>query len=169
MPASLLRALAALAFAAVCGTAAAHDFKAGNLVIYHPWATPTAPGARTGATYIRSIENTGKTADALIGARTPVAGSVELHTMKMDGNVMRMREVDAIALPPGATIELDRGALHLMLIGLKKPLKVGEGFPMVLKFRNAGELEVHVRVQANKPAGPGMGQGPDHEHMQRQH
>jgi copper(I)-binding protein len=100
------------------------------------------------------IENTGKAADRLVGASTPAAERVELHTMAMDGNVMRMREVAAIDLPPGQTVALEPGRLHLMLMGLKSPLKADTKVPLTLKFEKAGEVQVELKVEA-ADAGPG--------------
>ena len=65
---------------------------------------------------------------------------------------MRMRQVEAIALPSGAAIALQPGALHLMLFGLKAPLKAGDRFPMKLKFEKAGEVVVTVNVEEPAPA-----------------
>jgi len=126
----------------------AHDFKAGALVIDHPYATPTPAGARTGAVYFRTLKNTGREADRLLGARTPAAASMEIHRSTMDGDVMRMRQIDALPLPAGAEIKVRHGGeLHLMLIDLKAPLKEGERFPIWLRFERAGEREVMVWVQ----------------------
>ena len=126
----------------------AHDFKAGALVIDHPYATPTPAGARTGAVYFQALKNTGREADRLIGVRTPVAASAEIHRSTMDGDVMRMRQIDALELPAGAEIKVRHGGeLHLMLIDLKAPLKEGERFPVWLRFERAGEREVMVWVQ----------------------
>jgi copper(I)-binding protein len=66
--------------------------------------------------------------------------------------VMRMREVDGIALAPKAKVQMRPGAgMHLMLIGLKEPLKEGASFPMTLQFERAGKVEVKVIVQTPKP------------------
>lgn len=138
-----------LAFAGLCGSAAAHDFKLGALRIDHPYATPTPANAANGAAYLRGIRNTGDQADRLIGASTPVARSVEIHRSFVDAqNVMRMRAVEGIDLPPGAELHLRHGGEHhLMLIGLQQPLKDGDRFPMTLRFEKAGEREVMVSVQ----------------------
>ena len=69
--------------------------------------------------------------------------------MKMEGVVMRMREVDAIDLPADARVELKPGGLHLMLLGLKEPLKAGQHFPLKLRFEKAGEVTVEVDVDAS--------------------
>jgi hypothetical protein len=93
-----------------------------------------------------------------------VAERVELHSMQMQGDVMRMRQVDAIELPAGATVELAPGGLHLMLMGLKSPLKAGERLPLVLRFEKAGELKTELVV--GNPAMPGAAAAsmPMHSH-----
>jgi copper(I)-binding protein len=134
--------------------AAAHDFKLGPLRIDHPYATPTPAGAANSAAYLRGIRNTGEQPDRLVGASTPVARSVEIHRSVIDAqNVMRMRAVDGIALPPKAEVQLRHGGEHhLMLIDLKQPLKDGDRFPMTLRFEKAGEREVMVWVQTPRGA-----------------
>jgi copper(I)-binding protein len=64
----------------------------------------------------------------------------------MVGDVMRMRQVEEIALPAGQTVELKPGGYHLMFVGLKAPLKAGDKFPLKLRFEKAGEVEVTVNV-----------------------
>jgi copper(I)-binding protein len=158
----ILCVLAALGLAAAGGAAVAHDFKLGPLRIDHPYATPTPPGAANGAAYLRGIRNTGEQPDRLIGASTPVASTVEIHRSVIDAqNVMRMRAIDGIPLPPKGEVQVRHGGEHhLMLIGLKQPLKDGDRFPMTLRFEKAGEREVMVWVQT--PRG-GAGAHP-HQH-----
>lgn len=151
------RAVLALApawLAAWATPAAAHDFKLGSLRIDHPYATPTAAGASTGAVYLRTLRNTGEQADRLVGASTPVAASVEIHRSVIDAQgVMRMRAIDALALPPRSEQRLRHGGeYHLVLIGLKAPLKHGDRFPITLRFEKAGEREVAVWVQQPRNA-----------------
>lgn len=133
--------------------ASAHDFSLGPLRIDHPYATPTPAGTKSGAAYLRTLRNTGDQPDRLIGATTPVAQTVEIHRSVIDAqNVMRMRAIDGITLPPKAELQLRHGGeYHLMLIDLKQPLKDGDRFPMTLRFEKAGEREVMVWVQ--KPRG----------------
>ena len=78
--------------------------------------------------------------------------SVELHQMQMQGDVMRMRQVDAIDIPANKSVALEPGGLHIMLVGLKAPLKEGDRFPMTLTFEKAGEVKVDVVVEGVKPA-----------------
>jgi hypothetical protein len=148
-----------LALAILAGVAVAHDAKVGAIAIEHPFAAPSLAGTTTGAAYFARLENTGSTADRLLGATTPVAAGVELHTMALDAQgVMRMREIEGIALAPHAGIEMRPGmGMHLMLIGLKRPLKEGSSFPMTLRFEHAGTVVVEVVVQAANPhAGASM-------------
>lgn len=145
----------------VLGTAAlasqAHSFKAGALDIGHPFARATAVGQPTGGAYL-SVDNHGGN-DRLLSASAEVSKTVELHTMSMDGNVMRMRQVESIDLPAGKLTELKPGALHMMLIGLKTPLKAGDSFPLKLMFEKAGEVTVTVNVEATGVAHNGMPEG----------
>jgi copper(I)-binding protein len=144
-------ALAALAL----GEPAAHGASLGDIEITHPYATPSVPGAATGAAYFAALGNTGTRPDKLLRATTPVAATVELHSMIVDAQgVMRMREIDGIDLAPKATIRMQPGmGFHLMLVGLKQPLKEGDSFPMSLQFERAGKVEVKVVVQRPRAQG----------------
>ena len=149
---TLKQAARAALFALVSiGIAHAHGGSAGDVSIGHPYATPSVPGARNGAAYIATLENSGKQPDRLLRASTPVAARTELHTMSMDAGVMRMREVDAIAIAPGAPIKMRPGqGFHFMLMDLKRPMKEGDTFPMTLEFERGGKVEVKVVVQVPK-------------------
>ena len=136
------------------GSVAAHDFRAGAIVIDHPYALPTPPGARTGAVYFRTLRNGGREPDRLLSATSPAAAAVELHRSAIENEVMRMRPLPALDLPPGASLKVRHGGeIHLMLIDLKAPLKNGERFPVRLKFERAGEHEVVVQVQQPRTDG----------------
>ena len=124
----------------------AHDYQAGSVTIVHPYARATAPSQPTGGGYFKLVDR--GAGDRLLAASAPVCASVELHSMRLDGDVMRMREVAAIDVPAGKTVELKPGGLHLMLVGLKAPLVAGQSFPMKLKFEKAGEVTVDVAVDA---------------------
>lgn len=148
---SITRRAACLVLLALGATAQAHDFRAGDVSIDHPYALPTPAGARTGAVYFRGLKNKGAQADRLIGASTPAAASVEVHRSSMDGNVMKMRAIESLDLPAGEEVKLRHGGtLHVMLIGIKEPLKVGDRFPLVLRFERGGQTEVMVWVQQPK-------------------
>ena len=128
----------------------AHSFKLGDIDIGHPYARVTAVGQPTGGGYL-SLDNKGRD-DRLLSATAAVSASVELHSMSMEGDVMRMRQVDGIALPTGKKVELKPGGFHIMFVGLKAPLKAGDKFPLKLKFEKSGEVEVMVNVEAPNSA-----------------
>ncbi|MBE0548909.1 MAG: copper chaperone PCu(A)C [Rubrivivax sp.] len=107
------------------------------------WARPTVAGQAGGGGFLKI---TSPTADRLLAASAPVSKTVELHTMQMDGNVMRMRQVPAIDIPAGQTVELKPGGLHVMFIGLTQTLNNGATFPLTLRFEKAGEVKVEVKV-----------------------
>lgn len=121
------------------------EYRIGQLKIENPYARATVPGQKAAGGFMK-IENKG-TADQLIAASSPVAGEMQLHTMTMDGNVMKMREVKAIDVPANGTVELKPGGLHLMFMDIKSPLKAGEAVPVKLKFQKAGEVEIKVPVR----------------------
>lgn len=129
--------------------------------VVEPWARATAGTAKTAAAYM-TLRNTGTGADRLVAVSSPVAGKVELHTHVKDGDVMRMRKVDAIGVGAHGTAKLVPGGLHVMFFDLKAPLKEGEKFPLTLKFEKAGEVSTQVIVRsasASNSGGPVEGHG----------
>jgi len=154
LPHAGLRRAVAAALCAVTLGVAAHGASVGDIAIGHPFATPSIPGTSNGAAYLASIENNGAAADRLVRASTPIAARVEIHTMNLDAQgVMRMREIDGVELAPKAKVQMKPGGgLHLMLIGLKEPLKEDATFPMTLEFERAGKVEVKMIVGQPKPA-----------------
>ena len=121
------------------------------------WVRPTVAGQAAGGGFVKITG--GAAADRLLGGSAAVSKAVELHSMQMDGDVMRMREVPAIDVPAGQVVELKPGGLHLMFMGLKQPLKAGDSFPLTLRFEKAGEVKVDVKVSAQPPAGAAAGHG----------
>ena len=103
----------------------------------------------------------------LVEVRSPVAGTVEIHEMKMDGNVMRMRPIRALALPPGKPVELKPGGYHVMLMDLKKPLNAGDTVPLTLIVEGPDSkrhnVNVDVPVRALN-AGAGAKPAAEHKH-----
>ena len=141
--------MAALAAFALCGgLALAHDYQAGGLRIHHPATRATPPGAKVAVGYV-SIRNEGASADRLLGGTFEAAGGVEMHDMKMDGEIMRMRQLTGgIDLPPGASIELKPGGTHLMFQDLKQPLQEGAMVKGTLLFEKAGAVAVEYKVES---------------------
>ena len=105
-----------------------------------------AAGGDCGA--FMTIANLSAPADKLLAVTTSVTTRAELHTMVMDaqGNMM-MQKVDGIAVPANGTLELKPGSFHVMLFGLNKELKVGDSFPLTLKFEQGGERTIQVQVK----------------------
>jgi copper(I)-binding protein len=150
--------IAALCAALVTSPALAHDYTLGNLKIDHPWARATPKGASVGGGYLK-ITNTGTATDQLVGGSTDIAGSFEVHEMKMEGNVMKMRPVaNGIEIKPGQTVEFNPSGYHVMLVGLKKQLMPGERFKATLEFAKAGKIDVDFAVE-----GIGAKTGGDHD------
>jgi periplasmic copper chaperone A len=113
------------------------------------WARPTVPGQQGGGGFLSITSSAG---DRLVGGSTPLAQRFELHTMAMKGDVMEMRQLDAIELPAGQKVEFKPGGLHVMFIGLKQPLAIGSKLPVTLKFEKAGEVKVEFDVMSRPPA-----------------
>jgi copper(I)-binding protein len=149
------RVLALLALLLMASPAFAHDYKLGALEIGHPWARATPPTAPTGGGYL-SVKNTGTEPDRLMSVSSPAAETVQVHEMKMDGSVMRMRPLEGpLEIKPGETVTLAPGGFHLMMMGLKGPFKQGERVPLTLVFEKAGKIDVEMVVVA-------MGASPQH-------
>ncbi|AUH53709.1 hypothetical protein CXB49_19765 [Chromobacterium sp. ATCC 53434] len=146
------RFAAALFALCLSGLAAAHSFQLGSIHIGHPWSRAMPIASPTGGVYL-SLENQGKGADRLVSASTPRAASAELHTHVNDNGVMRMRKVEGgVEIAPGQTVKFAPGSYHVMLVGLKQPLKAGDRFPLTLNFEKAGSIVVDVVVQDGMPA-----------------
>jgi copper(I)-binding protein len=146
--------LFALAVAVLAVPAAAQDYRVGTLEIGHPWTRATPSTAPTAGGFL-TVTNKGTTPDKLISAKSAAAETVQIHTMKMEGNVMRMREQDGgLEIAPGATVTLAPGHLHLMMMGLKGPLKQGEKVPVTLVFEKAGPIDVELAVMAMGASAP---------------
>jgi len=137
-----------LFLAAACNASA----QSGDVQISNVWARATPGGAQTAAVYATIQSASG---DRLTGASTPAAQKAELHTMTMDANVMKMRQVDSINLPAGQAVTLKPGSYHIMLTGLAQPLKEGQSFPLTLSFEKAGTRDVSVLIQKVGAMGPG--------------
>ncbi len=128
-----------------------HDYTRGDLAIGHPWSRPTAAGIPTGVAYL-SITNNGPTPEVLLGAHSPAAARVELHQTLVSEGMARMRPLPQIEIAPGETVRIAPGGIHFMLFNLKAPLTLGDAVPLTLRFRNAGEIEIEIEVEARDAA-----------------
>lgn len=125
---------------------------AGPITVQNAWARASAGRTGNSAAFM-TLGAIGPT-DRLVSASTPVARRVELHETTMDGTIMRMRPVTGVDIAPGKPAELKPGGLHIMLMDLPAPLKVGESFPLTLTFTNAPPLTVTVKVVPPGGAAP---------------
>ena len=169
------RTLARLALIAVVAllVAACGGGASGGITTSGPWARNAPKTAGAGAAYV-VITNNGSTADALVGASSDVATTVEVHETYaleaasmpaespaaggmespmasdagMGGTVMGMRPIERLEIPAGGTVELKPGGYHIMLIELNRELKVGEQVEITLKFEKAGDVKVTAEVRA---------------------
>jgi periplasmic copper chaperone A len=108
------------------------------------WARATPPGAKIGAGYLTLRA---AAADRLLGASSPAAERVEMHQTLREGDIARMREVKAVDVPAGKTVEFKPNGSHLMLVNLKAPLKAGARVPLTLRFEKAGEVKAELEVR----------------------
>ena len=146
-------ALAATLLLPLTAPASAFDPIQDEIRIEQAWSRATPGAARTGAAYVTVINN-GKADDRILSVSSPVAEAAELHTMERDGDRMRMRPIEAIAVPAGGSAALKPGAEHVMLIGLHRPLKEGETFTINLVFEKHGTRAIDVHVAGVGAAGP---------------
>jgi hypothetical protein len=132
---------------------------ADSVKVEHAWVRATAPGQKVAAGFMDL------TADAdmkLVSGSSPVSNTLELHMMKMDDGVMVMRQIEAIDLPQGKTVNLKPGGLHIMFIDLKQQLKEGDKIPVTLTVRNAAGKTQQLQLEA--PAMRAGGMAHHHHH-----
>ncbi|HEY8977567.1 MAG TPA: copper chaperone PCu(A)C [Burkholderiaceae bacterium] len=131
----------ALIAAAVFASAAAHA----QVAVSDPWVRTTVAQQKTTAAYMTITSLKG---GKLVDASSPVAASAEVHEMKMDGDLMQMRAVDALPLPTGQAVELKPNGYHMMLMGLKAPVKAGDVVPIKLVIEDSKGQRKTVDVKA---------------------
>ncbi len=144
------------------GTAQAQtSFTLDKLQISTPWSRATPKGAPVGGAYL-TITNTGAEADRFIGVTSPQAGKIELHEMRMEGNVMVMRPLaNGLEIKPGTKVTLEPNGYHLMLLDLKKPLEQGGHFAATLIFEKAGKVDVDFTIAPMGARSPDASKAPN--------
>ena len=153
--------LAALAAGLLVGAAAF-----AQVTVQDAWVRGTVPGQTASGAFMTLQSTDGA---RVVGVSTPVAGTAEIHEMKMEGNVMRMRAMPSLDLPKGQTVQLKPGGYHVMLMDLKQPLVKDTIVPITLKVELADKRVVEQKVEAkvrDLTAGnmPAMGHGGEHKH-----
>ena len=145
---SLVTAIPAVGFSLVAAASAPVTITGG-------WVRSSVAGQKGSGAFMKI---TAKESVRLTGVSSPVAGVAEVHEIKMDGDVMKMRAVPVLELPAGSTVELKPGGYHLMLMDLKQSLTVGSTVPVTLMFRDGKGAERRVEVKLPvAAAAPGAG------------
>jgi copper(I)-binding protein len=147
-----LKSIILIGVLAVCVIALAHAEAADGIIVHDAWSRATPPGITIGVAYF-VMDNRGPD-DRLLKVSSSIAKQPELHISIMEDGVMQMRPLKTVEVAPGATIKFEPGGKHVMLIGLNKPLKAGDTFPLTLTFEKAGSVQTMVHVF-------GIGQSPD--------
>jgi copper(I)-binding protein len=134
----------------------AHEFKIGDLEIGHPYSKAMIPGSKVAGGYM-TITNHGSAPDRLVSASTSFAAETEIHEMKVENDIMTMNEIPGgLEIPPGQTVELKPGGLHVMFMNVASPSKEGDRIKATLTFEKAGTVEVEFAV------GPANGKQDQH-------
>jgi copper(I)-binding protein len=146
----------------------AHDYSVGELHIEHPWSREMPAVAPTAAAYF-VVHNKGGEADRLLGASTPHAAKAELHEHIHADGLMKMQQVQNVAIAAGGEVRFEPMGYHVMLFGLKQQAKDGERFPLTLNFEKAGQVEVEIAVQKDAPEPEVNHHAGQHDMSEHQH
>jgi hypothetical protein len=139
--------------------AQAADYDVGSIHIAQPWARATPKGASNGAGYM-TITNNGTAPDRVTCASSDASAQCQVHTMSMEGGVMKMRPVEGgLEIKQGETVALKPSSLHVMFVGLKHPLEQGKMVEATLQFEKAGTVKVEFPIAAIGAAAPGVPAG----------
>ena len=120
-------------------------FAAETVSVNNPWVRATVPGQSVAGAY---MDITAKAPAVLLAIESPVAARVELHTMAMDGGVMKMRPLEKLDLPANRTVNLKPGGYHVMLVDIKRELKAGERVPLKLTLQDRKGVKSTLQVEA---------------------
>lgn len=129
---------------------------AGDIRVLDAWAQETPSGAQVAGVYV-VVANAGDTPDRLIAAESPRAARVDLHEMRMDGDLAVMRGVSSVDIPAHGVALMAPGGMHVMLNDIETPLAAGQSVPLTLRFARAGELTIEAPVRTRTPDAPGGG------------
>ncbi|MGF1684086.1 copper chaperone PCu(A)C [Photobacterium minamisatsumaniensis] len=124
----------------------AHEYKADTLHIDHPWSKQVPPTSSVIAGFF-NVMNHGDQNDILLGASSPIAEKTELHAHMHEDGMMKMREVEQIEIPANDTQSLKPGGYHIMFFNINEVPKLGDKFPVTLNFKNAGKVNIDVKVE----------------------
>jgi len=141
----------------VASRAFAHDYNVGSIHIDHPWSRKVPKGANVAGGYL-TIENRGATSDRLISGSSEIADRFEIHEMRMEGTVMKMRPLErGVEIAPGKSVKFGPGGYHLMFLDLKQSPMEAKSFKGTLVFEKAGKVDVEFTVEEMGDMGGGSG------------
>ncbi|SHK28976.1 hypothetical protein SAMN02745194_04624 [Roseomonas rosea] len=123
-----------------------------GLTVEQPWARAALQGGTGGA--FLTIRNAGSQPDRLLSASTPLARVTEIHETVREGDISRMRPIQALEVPAGGSVTLQPGGAHVMMVGLSQALRPGTTLPLTLTFERAGAVQVQVAVQGAGASAP---------------
>ena len=139
--------------------ARAGDYDLGSIHISQPWSQATPKGAATGVGYV-TLTNKGTVPDKVSCVSDDASAQCEIHSMAMDGGVMKMRPIEGgLEIRPGESVTLKPGGNHMMFVSLKHPLEQGQTVKVTLKFEHAGTIDVDYPVLAMGARPPGASAG----------
>lgn len=144
-----LLSLTAASFVHLVSTRAeAHEYSAGSLTIEHPTISPPPAGRTTTAGYV-TLVNESDAPDRLLSVSSPAAERIEMHeTRAGEGGMVSMAAIQGgVAIPAHGQVAFATGGLHLMVIGLRRPLAQGDALPLTLTFERAGAIEITAAVE----------------------
>lgn len=134
----------------------------GDIAVSNAWLRPTIEGQDATGAYLTI---TAGQALALVGATSPAAEIIEVHEMKMDGDVMRMRRAEKLNLEPGQPLALKPGGFHLMMMALPAPIPQGQAVDLVLNFEKPDGTKIDMPIKAKaQQLGTGAAAQGSHHH-----
>jgi periplasmic copper chaperone A len=123
-----------------------HAVLASDVMVMGAFARASAVSNATSGVVYMTLTNHGATPDKLVSITTPVAGMAMLHESKEDGGVATMMDMSGLDIPAGGSVEMKPGGIHIMLMGLKAPLKKGGTLKLTLSFEHAGDVDVEAKI-----------------------
>lgn len=156
-----LAAALSLTVASILAIAVATRADAGGVEVRQPFARASIGPSTSSVVYL-TLANRATEADRLIAASTPAAARTDLHMTEQDGDIIRMRRLETVAIPAGGTVAFEPGGAHIMLTGLTAPLREGDSLSLTLEFETAGAMTFDVPVKSIA-ASTADDDGEDHE------
>ena len=120
-----------------------------DITIQHAWARVTPPKATVGHAFLTIVNTSGQT-DHLLSATADIAHSAQISGIRFADNVMHIRPLVNLDIPPGSSVQFKPGSYHVMLMNIKKPLAVGDTFNGTLTFERSGVISVEYKVEAEE-------------------